>query len=234
MAKLSSKTGKGKNANSLANLKNSNKDFKNATFINTGSKKLSNLDNIKFAKIAGIPDDFKGEVTITASDKTPIISVRAFNDKITMTRTMNESTKVIDNKYFKIKSKEDENGKPIPNSASYSGNEVFKIQVEAAIKNGYKRMITHAAGSKGDKEYNGYYTWARLGYEPKKTDKYVNKIIEKYNKTYKQNATSLGEVMSTQTGREYWRENGIDFEGTFDLKPNSYSVKTLRNYKKSK
>lgn len=231
MAKLSSKTGKGKNKNSLANLKNSNKEYKNATFKNEGRKILSNAESAKYAKIAGIPDDFKGEITILASDK-PITTVRAINDKIIMTRVIDEKTGVIDNRYFKIKRKMDENDKPIPNSASYSGNEVFKEQVETAIKNGFKRMVTHAAGSKGDKEYNGYYTWARLGYEPKKTDKYVNKVIDKYNKEHNKEAKTLRDVMSTKSGREYWKENGIDFEGTFDLNPNSYSVKTLRKYKR--
>jgi hypothetical protein len=149
-----------------------------------------------------------------------------------MTRIIDEKTKIIDNKYFKIKSKEDADGNPIPNTAFYSGNEVFKEQVETAIKNGFKRMITHAAGSKDDKEYNGYYTWARLGYEPKKTDRKVNKVIELFNKKYNQDAKSLRDVMDTKSGRDYWKDNGVDFEGTFDLNPNSYSVKTLRKYKK--
>jgi hypothetical protein len=44
------------------------------------------------------------------------------------------------------------------------GTKVFSNQVKEFKAAGFKKLINQAEGNINDKEYNGYYTWARLGY----------------------------------------------------------------------
>ena len=46
-----------------------------------------------------------------------------------------------------------------------SATKVFAGQVKSAVAKGFAYIETHAAGSFGDPRFNGYYTWACMGYD---------------------------------------------------------------------
>ena len=100
-----------------------------------------------------------------------------------------------------------------------------------AIKQGWKEIVTHAARKGG---YNGYYTWARLGYEPKdsmfKIEDHIKNTIKEFNLTYNTDVDNFTELLSIKEGQEWWKKNGQDFVGYFILDENSNSYITLKNY----
>jgi len=106
------------------------------------------------------------------------------------------------------------------------GTRVFANQVLNAKKMGVDRIVT-MAGRGADA--NGYYTWARLGYNN----------VEKLP-TYKEGAkgfegkNDIHEIMSSKEGRDWWKKNGSDFEGKFDLNEGSKSLQVLKNYLREK
>ncbi|MFM2392933.1 MAG: hypothetical protein RLZZ546_915 [Bacteroidota bacterium] len=109
-----------------------------------------------------------------------------------------------------------------------NGSKIFSSQVEKARKEGFSTIKTYAAAGEN---YNGYYTWARLGYKPTKESEKVlkNEFIE-INKKYNTSFKNLEHAMESEEGRKIWRENGISFYAEFDQKSTSYSSKTLKNY----
>jgi 8-oxo-dGTP pyrophosphatase MutT (NUDIX family) len=106
------------------------------------------------------------------------------------------------------------------------GFDIFKNQVDSYIKNGYKKILTNAIKSDNS---NGYYTWARLGYELEDDEKpKFNKLVLSTEEF--KSIKTLGELMSTDKGRKFWRDFGFGFMGTFDLSKNSENMKTLNKY----
>lgn len=106
------------------------------------------------------------------------------------------------------------------------GSKVFGRQVEQASKMGAKRINTLAAGSKNSDE-NGYYTWARLGYDaPIPSGMSLPKSLA--------GAKNLSDLMKTEAGTKFWEDNGSTIGMSFDLKRNSRSQKALDKYLKKK
>ena len=111
------------------------------------------------------------------------------------------------------------------------GTEIFAEQVKHAEELGVSKIKAVAAGSKGSK-YNGYYTWPRLGYDQDLSDDIPMKNSARAELTTKfPKAKSVGDLMTTKEGREWWQENGADLDfATFDLKKGSRSRKVLDAY----
>lgn len=136
------------------------------------------------------------------------------------------------------------------------GRSILKNQVLAARKAGITEIRTPAAGGPGE-GMNGYYTWARYGYDAsiesmrkampsrEKIEKMQfqdteigkkakAKLLAKHNTLdtleSKYKAKSILDVMATQEGRDFWKANGFGFEGTFDLSEGSRSNKVLDAY----
>lgn len=60
-------------------------------------------------------------------------------------------------------------------------------------------------------------------------------MIEEYNKLYPNDRVNkIEDFLKTQTGRNFWKEKGGDWDGYFDLSDDSYSMKTLGDYVKNK
>lgn len=113
------------------------------------------------------------------------------------------------------------------------GTEIFSNQINSFKKLGYKKVITDAAKSD---IYNGYYTWARLGYNFKdgnEKESFIDIIEGSGDKDIK-NIESLSELMTTPKGREFWKENGFRFKAEFDLSESSQSMFILNEYMKEK
>jgi hypothetical protein len=108
------------------------------------------------------------------------------------------------------------------------GREILRDQIREARKTGVKQITTFAAKMGADgKKFNGYYTWARYGYDADLTalpggGKAVRKEFP--------NAKTVSDVMATEQGRKWWKENGSSFNGTFDLDPKSRSMKIFNGY----
>ena len=100
------------------------------------------------------------------------------------------------------------------------GTAMLAHQARAAQAKGIKEFTTLAAKTQ---TMNGYYTWARLGYNAK--------FKEPEGPT---KAVDLHQLMSTPEGREHWKKNGDSVSATFDLKPGSKSMKILEGYAKAK
>jgi hypothetical protein len=112
-----------------------------------------------------------------------------------------------------------------------TGTAVFGRQAAAAKAAGLDYIACHAAGNKN--EYmNGYYTWPLMGFDQsissmaKRSPKTAAKLRDKFPE-----AKSIRDVVMTQDGRDWWRENGSDlYKMKFDLKAGSWSNFMLNSY----
>jgi hypothetical protein len=114
--------------------------------------------------------------------------------------------------------------------AKTSGTEIFAAQVEGLRKLGVDRIETMAARQDGKGGYNGYYTWARLGYDAP----FRTKVASAPPAVLA--ARTLHEVMSTAEGREWWKLKGRSFQGTFKITPtgDSPSERMLHAYRQER
>jgi RNA polymerase sigma factor (sigma-70 family) len=108
------------------------------------------------------------------------------------------------------------------------GADMLHAQTVALRKLGVEKIRTQAAGSK--RSYmNGYYTWARLGFDGTIAVRTFAKLPEDLRRQMgdRRNVQSL---MALPGGKEAWKEYGTTFSGTFDLRPGSASLRTLNAY----
>jgi hypothetical protein len=113
------------------------------------------------------------------------------------------------------------------------GTQIFHRQVEQASQFGFKSIETYADGNPGDRQsVNGYYTWARLGYDADLSD-LDSRVFDEVG-DYFPEAERISDLMKTAEGRSFWKSNGGRFKGTFDLKEGSQSRKVLDDYVKAK
>lgn len=103
------------------------------------------------------------------------------------------------------------------------GWEVFSAQVEAARAAGVNRIRTWAAR---DEDMNGYYTWARFGY-----DAPLSADIRKKLPPNMRSATRLRHLMRQPDGRTWWRQNGEAMDMEFDLSDGGFSMQVFERYR---
>lgn len=184
---------------------------------------INNLTNTEILKLAGVPKDFFGYVRINTYDDGKTINVRLDDNGLVMERVITPSKKEVYNALFVIEQGSVYKGK---------GADIFANQVKEAQKAGYDRLNVSAAGQKGSR-YNGYYTWAVLGYQtndPQKSAAYVSGIKAITGRDYK----TWQNMMKTSTGRADWKEYGKSWDGIFDLKKGSISQQQLKLYLKQR
>ena len=104
---------------------------------------------------------------------------------------------------------------------------MFNNQVENLRAAGVSRIQT-AAIREG---VNGYYTWARLGYD----GEFSGSIRRQLQNPRRAPAslskmTRVSELMRSAEGRNWWRENGESLDLEFDLDPDSTSSRVLAEY----
>jgi hypothetical protein len=102
------------------------------------------------------------------------------------------------------------------------GLKLFTRQVENATALGFKAISTEAARGTG---YNGYYTWARFGYNAK-----LNAETRSVLPPELKGARSMHELFRTQTGRDWWQSMGDTTSMRFNLSPNSAARRRLKDY----
>lgn len=190
--------------------------YKNVKYI---KDEFSQEEQNKYLKLAGVPEDFKGGVIVRKLPTSGSILISAKSDLIEMYRYIDLDKSTIANEEFKI-----------PKDSIYKGqgSNIFKNQVNEAIENGFKKLVTYASR---DGDYNGYYTWARLGYRPRISEKIE---VDELNKKAGTNFKSWDEIVNTQQGLAAWKQYGRSFDGVFGLTPGSKSLEVLNNYINSK
>jgi SPP1 gp7 family putative phage head morphogenesis protein len=115
----------------------------------------------------------------------------------------------------------------IDKSARGSGIGVFASQVQAYRKAGYKTIKTYAARGP---EYNGYYTWARFGFDVDLQSARSRSLRYDLEQAGFGKLNKLSELMSTQKGRDWWKVNGQGIDMEFDLTDDSVSMEVLDAY----
>ena len=199
-----------------------------ALIKNRTGEDLSNQQALELLESTGLPKDYAGEVWIKKIGGGSY-QVESIYDDIDIKRTITPPDKV-KNDFFFINKGSRFDGR---------GGEIFENQVDTLSKKGYKQLAVNAGGV-GPKinpssEMNGYYTWLRMGYKPNAKDE--QKIVDTFNSKNRENGVqvkSSAEMMSSKYGRDWWKDNGFEWDGTFDLTKGSYSMKTLENYRKAK
>ena len=109
------------------------------------------------------------------------------------------------------------------------GTKIFSEIESNATAQGFDRITCIAGGKGGEKGQNGYYTWARLGFDANLPEHIVSKA-----KDGGFDASKVSDLMKTPEGRSWWKDNGCALEMTFDLSDDSYSQKTLAEYVSSR
>lgn len=198
-------------------------NYSAANFIikDYGTIPVTDYEARRYAFAAGVPSDWDGDINITSNRNGVILKIDSKD--IYIQREFDVSKRVISNSFFIIK------------SSKYKGQgaQIFLNQVRAANAQGYEKIITDAEGGRLTKgQWNGYYTWLRLGYLPENNNthpalKRINSILSEQKQ---QSFNSLTDLIKSPKGRKLWMEEGSSFSGSFDLSPNSYSSKTLAAY----
>jgi hypothetical protein len=107
------------------------------------------------------------------------------------------------------------------------GSKMFAEQVRNAAAAGWRKMETDATRSP---TMNGHYTWARLGYMGAvrvRPDAVPAHLRDKISPT---GILDIREILKTPEGRTWWKENGWDWKGHFDLSEGSQSRRLLDAY----
>lgn len=110
------------------------------------------------------------------------------------------------------------------NTGTGLGAKIFARQVKMASKLGYSKIKTHAAGYK-DGFFNGYTTWAKLGYNGRISASQKSLLPQQH-----QGANTIHQLRKMKGGMAAWKEHGSDFQGTFNLAKGSRSRKVLAAY----
>src|SRR5690606_35384128 len=100
------------------------------------------------------------------------------------------------------------------------GTKIFNSQVNNMSELGIKEIHTHAARLFGQ---NSYYTWPSLGYDADLSSNITlpNELV---------GASKISDLMKSEIGRNWWKENGDGGEMIFSLLPNSLSRAILKPY----
>ncbi len=112
------------------------------------------------------------------------------------------------------------------------GTKLFSRQVENLRKHGVDRIETTAArGDRGaPNSANGYWTWARLGYDgPIPKNVRFDRLPEEFR-----GAKTVQELMHMPGGAAAWKQHGDTFQATFDLKEGSRNLEILNEYRAEK
>jgi GNAT superfamily N-acetyltransferase len=102
---------------------------------------------------------------------------------------------------------------------------IGKSMTQAQIL-GFRSVELNAGGPPS---LNGYYTWARLGF-----DAPIPPEISRILPLGWGNSTRISDILKRPGGKEWWRQNGIGFDGSFNLSPGSLSWDVLNGYLRGK
>jgi len=112
-----------------------------------------------------------------------------------------------------------------------AGLNAFSDQVQNSHKHGVKNITN--LGARGQ-SYVGYKVWPKLGYDaPLKIDQKLQLQNSNLPHHVKMAETVL-DLYKSKEGQEWWAKHGTDMHYTFDLHPDSNSMRTLNEYRQRK
>lgn len=106
------------------------------------------------------------------------------------------------------------------------GRTMLEQEVATLRSYGFARIMAICA--RGE-EYNGYISWAKMGYDGE-----IPSFVRRKLPVEWKDASTVQDLMALPGGPKWWEENGYTFNGTFDLADNSRSMKTFIKYLESK
>ncbi|MEN2399295.1 hypothetical protein GKZ90_0005875 [Flavobacterium sp. MC2016-06] len=162
----------------------------------------------------GIPIDYANNYLLDINYDNHSFELALNSPEHNVERTLNIRNKSIRNDFMQVY------------STGYGiGTNIFINQIIQARKLGIKVFFVSAA--KGA-TFNGYYTWARMGYDFifDEDKNQFKELIFNNSRT----ETSLFELMQTVDGRSFWKTNGFWWEGQFMIQPGSKNINALNNY----
>jgi hypothetical protein len=164
----------------------------------------------------GIPENGTNDILHSADylNNTNSLFFSSESELFVIEREVFWDDKFIDNKFLIVFS----TGKKL-------GTFIFLNEVIQARKLGISCLKVSAAKSE---RFNGYYTWARLGYTIDSPEDQAD--FEKLLRSYGRSENSMINLMQTSDGRNFWRNNGFWWQGIFDLSPNSENIQAFNNY----
>lgn len=187
------------------------------------------------------PDDLPDVVGINNVPGVDKVEVSSKGDIVTVkTGSPDDTSKpFLQREFYATKKYDKEKGKWVQEKHCYNadfflpkeqqgkglGTKVFHDQVSNLREKGFTSIKTLAG--KGD-NMNGYYTWARLGYDG---DLPVD--LPKRPPSLK-SAARVSDLMKTSEGRDWWKKNGVEMEMEFSLDASSTSSRVLDEYMKQK
>lgn len=77
--------------------------------------------------------------------------------------------------------------------------------------------------------FNGYYTWARLGF----TGDIPHGILYAAQREFGPGVTRVEDLMHERGGAQWWKQHGDSWDATFDFRPGSYSMRVLDRFKRA-
>jgi hypothetical protein len=170
----------------------------------------------------GIPDrnQLFANVTITSSSD-HAVTVCVASDLYFVFRTINFSLKIIFNDKMFVYQKE-----------QHIGTSLFLNQVAFARKLGFVKLKVTAIDYDGTERVDGYYRWARLGYQM--TDRNDLEDFAEQMRSLSRPEQTLSELILSEDGYRLWKLIGQTWTGEFRLADNSPSMLHLRKYLKLK
>lgn len=101
---------------------------------------------------------------------------------------------------------------------------MLQIQIQKAQELGFSELCLYADGS-FNQPLNGYYSWPRLGFNAA-----IPKGLKLPNELEK--CEDILDIMSNETGRIWWKQNGVPANMNFELIENSKSIQAFNKYLK--
>lgn len=108
------------------------------------------------------------------------------------------------------------------------GTRMLAHQALQTKQAGFVYIYADAEGSAGG-TMNGYYTWARLGF-----DGSIPAAVRARLPLELSGCHSVLDILEREGGAAWWREHGRTFSGTFDLRDGSRSIAVLQAYTKTR
>lgn len=109
------------------------------------------------------------------------------------------------------------------------GARVTANEVKSAREWGIKQIELSAAGSPGNPSWNGYYTWARLGYNGTLSS-YEIEDAAKALRVPPSQINRVLDIIELPGGPEWWKKHGSGRHLYFDTDPDSQSSRVLQKY----
>jgi hypothetical protein len=178
------------------------------------------LEDRDWAGLTGAPDDAQLAITAGSVDHGDEIAIEIRHpwiEEFALRRVYRDGSRtVLRNEFLSLVAEQRGGG---------IGTRMLALQAAAASALGVARIEAEADGHPGSRTRNGYYTWARLGFNGSLRPEVRARLPAAFAR-----AADLNDLMARPGGAAWWRANGHAFTGVFDLTTNSRSWQLLTAY----